>query len=87
MKRLAFVLLVTVLFSACKNSGDGQLVGVDNRPEFLDLAPFGMVYIPAGNYTMGAGDQDVPFATTNQSKSVTVSAIWMDETEITNNEY
>lgn len=87
MKRLAFVLLATVLFSACKNSGDGQLVGVKDRPEFLDLAPFGMVYVPAGHYTMGAGDQDVPFATTNQSKSVTVSAVWMDETEITNNEY
>ena len=87
MKRLAFVLLVAVLMSACQNSGDGQLVGVQDRPEFLDLTPFGMVYIPAGHYTMGSGDQDVPYATTNQSKSVTVVAMWMDETEITNNEY
>lgn len=87
MKKLAFVLLLALLVAACKNSGDGQLVGVQDRPEFNDLSPYGMVYVPAGHYTMGVGDQDVPFALTNQSKSVTVSAVWMDETEITNNEY
>jgi formylglycine-generating enzyme required for sulfatase activity len=88
MKRLAFVLVASlVIFSACKNDGDGQLVGVKDRPEFLDLEPFGMVYVPAGHYLMGAGDQDVPFAFTHQSKNVTITAFWMDETEITNNEY
>ena len=78
MKKLAFVLLLALLVTACKNSGDGQLVGVQDRPEFSDLTPYGMVYVPAGHYTMGVGDQDVPFALTHQSKSVTVSAFgWM----------
>ena len=68
MKKLAFVLLLALLVTACKNSGDGQLVGVQDRPEFSDLTPYGMVYVPAGHYTMGVGDQDVPFRFNPQSK-------------------
>ena len=88
MKKSALLFAaVVILLTSCKNDGDGQLVGVKDRPDFLDLMPYGMVYVPAGHYLMGAGDQDVPFAFTHQSKNVTVSAFYMDETEITNNEY
>ena len=79
MKRLALFLWIALVVASCANTGDGQLVGVKERPEFLDLNPFGMVYIPAGHYLMGAGDQDVPYALTHQSKNVTVVALWMDE--------
>ena len=88
MKRVIILLAAAfVLMVSCKNGGDGQLVGVKDRPDFLDLEPYGMVYVPTGHYVMGGGDQDVPFALTQQSKNVTVAAFWMDETEITNNEY
>jgi gliding motility-associated lipoprotein GldK len=46
-----------------------------------------MVFIPQGSYNMGPSDQDVPFANVSQSKTVSVGAFYMDETEITNNEY
>jgi len=36
---------------------------------------------------MGPSDQDVPFANVTASKTVSVGAFYMDETEITNNEY
>jgi len=36
---------------------------------------------------MGVGDEDMPFAQVNEPKTITVSAFYMDETEITNNEY
>jgi gliding motility-associated lipoprotein GldK len=36
---------------------------------------------------MGPSDQDVPYAVTAQSKTVTLPAFWMDNTEITNNKY
>ena len=36
---------------------------------------------------MGPNSQDVPWANTSQSKNVSIAAFWMDETEITNNEY
>ncbi|MDR2980195.1 MAG: SUMF1/EgtB/PvdO family nonheme iron enzyme, partial [Bacteroidales bacterium] len=88
MKKVAAIAVIALLFaSSCSNKGDGQLVGVKDRPDVLDLTPFGMVYIPAGHYLMGPGDQDVLFASTSQSKSVNVDAFWMDQTEITNNEY
>ena len=36
---------------------------------------------------MGTGDQDVPYAHVTQHKTVSVAAFYIDETEITNNEY
>jgi len=36
---------------------------------------------------MGPNDQDVAWAQTSMTRTVTVDAFWMDETEITNNEY
>ncbi len=46
-----------------------------------------MAFIPAGSFTMGPSDQDAVFAQNSISKSVTVEAFWMDQTEITNNKY
>lgn len=87
MKKTALLLVVLLAFiSSCQNS-EGQLVGVKDRPVNISTTPYGMVFIPAGHYLMGASDQDVPFAFTNQSRNVSVTAFWMDETEITNNEY
>ena len=40
-----------------------------------------------GSYNMGPNDQDVPWAMTAVSKTVSVQAFWMDETEITNEEF
>jgi gliding motility-associated lipoprotein GldK len=88
MKKLFSLLAVfALLFTSCKNEGNGQLIGVQNRQAWYDLDPFGMLYIKMGSFTMGPGDQDVPFAQTTQAKTVSVQAFYMDETEITNNEY
>ncbi len=46
-----------------------------------------MVYIPSGSYIMGENDQDVPFLHQTRAKTVSVQAFYMDQTEITNNEY
>src|SRR5690625_883457 len=46
-----------------------------------------MVYIPGGSYTMGQNDEDVPFMHQTVAKTVSVQAFYMDQTEITNNEY
>ncbi len=87
MKRLLFILLIGIALGGCKNSGNGELIGVQDRDPFFQPDPFGMVFVPAGSYTMGSGDQDVPYAMVFQPKTVTVQAFYMDETEITNNEY
>lgn len=87
MRKLIFYSLLSIILSSCGKSGNGELTGVTNRHKFYQPDPYGMVYIPAGSFTMGVGDEDMPFAQVNEPKTITVSAFYMDETEITNNEY
>lgn len=86
-KLLIFSISIVVLFSGCSMMGNGELTGVQNREEWFPPDPYGMLFIPMGSYNMGPADQDVSYAITTQSKTVSVQAFWMDETEITNNEY
>ena len=87
MKRLALLTCILVLIGACKNAGDGQLVGVTNKTKFISFTPYGMVYIPSGNLTLVVGENDPTITFAPQPRSVSVTSFWMDETEITNNEY
>ncbi|MDP2422986.1 MAG: SUMF1/EgtB/PvdO family nonheme iron enzyme [Bacteroidales bacterium] len=87
MKRLIFYFAGLLLLASCSSSGKGELVGVSKRPRFYQPDPYGMVYIPMGSYTMGVGDENIPGTMDYQPKTVSVSAFYMDETEITNNEY
>ncbi len=90
MKKLflkLWVPLLPLLLLSCGNSGNGELIGVQGRQVFYQPDPYGMVFIPMGSYTMGAADQDVPYALVHQPKTVSLQAYYIDETEITNNEY
>jgi len=87
MKRFFVLYALLVLVATSCYNGNGELVGVLNRPVWYDYDPYGTVYIGAGAYNMGASSQDVPFAHTSRSKTVSVQAFYMDITEITNNEY
>jgi formylglycine-generating enzyme len=88
MKRLLLVGLVLVLLnSSCSKSSNGELVGVQDRKKYFEPDPYGMVFIPQGKFNMGPSDQDVAWAQTSTAKTVSVDAFWMDQTEITNNEY
>ena len=87
MKRVTLMIgFAALVFSSCQN-GNGELIGVQGRPEWYGYDPLDMQYIPAGSYTMGQSDQDVPFTHQNKTRVVTMSAFYMDHTEITNNEY
>lgn len=85
MKRILVLLAVIILYSCSK--GNGELIGVQGREEWYQPDPFGMLFIPMGSYNMGPSDQDVPYALTAQSRTVSVQAFYMDQTEISNNEY
>ena len=87
MKQIILLRSLAVSLSACGGSSNGELIGIQNRQVWNPTDPYGMVYIPQGSYNMGPSDQDVPFANVSQSKTVSVGAFYMDETEITNNEY
>ena len=46
-----------------------------------------MVYVPSGQVHIGQGDQDVFSTFTQRPKSISLQGFFMDDTEITNNEY
>jgi len=81
-----FVLLV-LLISSCGRDESGQLVGVLERPNWTGLNPYGMVYVPSGTLHIGQSDQDVFQTYSQKPKSISIQGFFMDDTEITNNEY
>ena len=87
MRNLFVLGILAAVLASCSTSGNGELIGVQNRPIWNPTDPYGMVYLPQGSFNMGPGDQDVPYAHVTQHKTVSVAAFYMDETEITNNEY
>jgi len=65
----------------------GELLGSLNRPNWYHVMPFGMVYVPSGTLHVGPSDQDVNSSLIQRSKSISIAGFYMDNTEITNNEY
>lgn len=88
MKRFVLLSLIAVIFASCTSTNHGELVGVrKNSKSFYQPDPYGMVFVPMGSYTMGVGDQDISSSYTATARTISVSSFYMDETEITNNEY
>ena len=82
-----FISYILIHFSACV-SGYGELTGRKTTRLIYNIDPnYGMVQLPGGSFTMGANDQDVPYANRSNLKTITISPFWIDETEITNDEY
>lgn len=88
---LAGALFVLILGTSCNRLGTiddgGNLIGVPDRSGFQQFTPFGMVYCPPGTFHMGQADEDIPHTMINLNKQVTIGGFYMDDTEITNNEY
>lgn len=79
-------LVITVLAS-CGGSDRGELTGVQGRATWFHPQPYGTIYVPSGSIHIGSNEQDVPMAQIAPNKQITITAFYMDETEITNNEY
>jgi len=90
MKQIAFSLLalfIIVSISSCGKSNSGQLVGVDKRPSWKGINPYGMVYVPSGTAHIGQSDQDIFSTYTQRPKAISIMGFFIDDTEISNNEY
>lgn len=86
---LSALIVLYITLAGCSSGGSGgrgELTGVPSKSVKQEV-PYGMVYIPAGTFVMGQVDQDVTISQFPQNKQVTISAFYMDETEITNSEY
>ncbi|HEY8400137.1 MAG TPA: gliding motility lipoprotein GldK [Cytophagaceae bacterium] len=86
-----FAMGASVLLQSCgrrgASDGGGDLIGVLGREGWVMTVPYGMTTCPSGTFHMGQADQDVPASQINLNKQVTIGGFYMDETEITNNEY
>lgn len=88
MKKLLVLSFVIFVLVSCGNQNQGELVGVRQKSKpFSHPDPYGMMFVPQGSYTMGVGGQDIVSSQVTQPKTISVSSFFMDETEITNNEY
>ncbi len=78
-------LVLGLLFSSCQKP-DNYLPGRnDNKGQWFEPAPYGMVYIQRASFNMGPSEDEI--SEFSPTKTVSVEAFWMDDTEITNNEY
>ncbi len=91
MKKLIYlsIIPVLILLYGCpsKKINNGEVTGVTNRNPPFETNPYAMVKIPMGSFVVGPNDEDPTFAMNSQSKTISVDAFWMDETEMTNSKY
>jgi gliding motility-associated lipoprotein GldK len=87
MRKVFLLVLLSVIVYSCNNTRPYELIGTQGRKPFYPEVPTGMVYIPAGGFTMGLHDEDMFKLDDARQKVVTISAFYMDQTEISNNEY
>ena len=86
IKKFILLTAVLVMVASC-NSGDrGQLVGVQGK-KWHPEKPYGMTLVPGGAFIMGKSDDDLAGVQDAPTRTATVRAFYMDETEITNSEY
>lgn len=87
MKKLLVLAVIVVTIAGCGSTQRGELTGVPGRKGYQDPTPLNMVFVPMGSFNMGSNDQDVSWAINSPTRTVSVDAFWMDQTEITNNQY
>ncbi len=91
IKSTCVVLSSAAVLQGCifggKKGDDGQLTGVLGREGWKQELPLGMVSVPPGTFHMGQADEDIASSKINMNKQITISGFYMDDTEITNNEY
>ena len=78
---------LAMLAVSCGSRQNGQLIGVDDRPSWGGINPYGMVYVESGTLHIGNSDQDVSNTFVQRPKQISIQGFYMDDTEITNNEY
>ncbi|WP_435137157.1 gliding motility lipoprotein GldK [Formosa sp. A9] len=86
MKKFVLLTVVLAVLTSCGSGDRGELVGVQGK-RWHPEKPYGMTLVPGGSFIMGKADDDVAAIQDAPSKTVTVRAFYMDETEITNSEY
>jgi formylglycine-generating enzyme required for sulfatase activity len=85
-KVLLIGLLTVFLFGSCNRDWTSQLTSEQNRKPYFEPLPYGMNLIKQGSFNLGPSEEEIDQSNT-KVKTVSVPSFWMDDTEITNNEY
>lgn len=86
-KAIIYISIVLgLLFNSCQKEKSYHPDREIRKEDWFESSPYGMVYIQRGSYIMGATTDEV-VENKISSKRVSVESFWMDDTEITNNEY
>src|SRR5688500_7014959 len=80
-------LVLFFMVAGCGPKNTGDLTGVLGRRPWFHPQPYGTIYVPTGTFHTGQSDQDIFQSYIQPNKQVTIAAFFMDDTEITNNEY
>lgn len=84
--KLYICIALGLFFHSCQQS-NLYLPGQErNSKEWFEPNPYGMAYIQRGSYQIGPSDDESLYDNT-KTKTISNEAFWMDDTEITNNEY
>ena len=95
------ILFLAIIFSGCglfrRSSETSRTTGWEFNSEETGNIPYqagyeqqvgpGLVFIQGGTFTMGRVEQDVMYKWDNHPRRVTVASFYMDETEISNQDY
>ncbi|MBN2807651.1 MAG: SUMF1/EgtB/PvdO family nonheme iron enzyme [Prolixibacteraceae bacterium] len=86
--KIILSLLVISMIASCSQTGEsGELIGsTRSRGSWFEPVPYGMQFIRRGSIRIGPSDED-PTGSISPTRTISVDAFWMDDTEITNNEY
>lgn len=93
---LSFIAIVMILVTSCSKETSRTTGWTYNDPDWggfekvnveEQMTAPGLVFIEGGTFEMGRTEQDVRFDWDNKSRRVTVSSFYIDETEVTNQDY
>lgn len=87
IKRFVFFFIAVMMVACSPYNGGGELVGTRKVKRWFEPRPYGMVLIPTGSLNIGQNDEDIAWSMSAPQRTVSLAAFWMDETEITNDEY
>lgn len=88
MNKIFVILALAGLFFSC-NKPLGELTSSPNSAKmgFSDSKPYGMQLVRKGTFLMGAHSSSKMFPGSESPKQVTVESFYIDEAEITNDQY
>ena len=87
MKKFITLTAVASLMFSCGSGDRGELLEGTQGKRWITEKPQGMAFIPGGSFTMGKTHEDILGAEDAPARSVTIGSMYMDETEVTNNQY